>query len=526
MSTLRLHNTLAGTEEVFRPLEPGRVSFYTCGPTVYDFTHIGNFRSFLAADLLRRWLESPLCQQADPSGEPVDAWGYDVTHVMNITDVGHMTDDDTADGGGEDKMDAARKRLLEDKKSGRLPEGAATSLDPNDPWDIAGFYADAFMEDGRTLGVRVVEEAGEDASLMPRPTQRIRAMLEMIHRLLDSGHAYIASDGVAYFDTQSFPPYGRLSGNTPDAIRSGAGGRVDESVQAIKRHPADFMLWKPDPTHRMRWNPSDELGKDSPLGEGYPGWHLECSAMALERLGARIDLHSGGEDNIFPHHECEIAQSCCANSTDIFSRFWFHPRFLQVEGKKMSKSLGNFFTVRDLTSRGFSPAAIRLELIRMHYRSNANFTEQGLRDAQRNIDRWRAFRERGRASREAGERDVEAVRAFTDAMNDDLNIGGALGSLNSWMNRTPDPSQADAEFMDVLEGVLGVLDLADVEVSGSAEGGDEDARIDDLVRRRTEARASKDWPEADRIRDELNALNVVVEDTPEGPKWSRRASLS
>ena len=526
MSTLRLHNTLGGREEVFRPLETGRVAFYSCGPTVYDYAHIGNFRSFLAADLLRRWLESSLCRQVSPDGAPLDAWGYRVTHVMNITDVGHMTDDDTADGGGEDKMDAARKRLLEDKKSGRLPDDAAESLDPNNPWDIARFYADAFLEDGRTLGLRVVEDAGADPTLMPRPTQSVRPMLEMIHRLLDSGHAYVAADGVAYFDTQSFPPYGRLSGNTPDAIRSGAGGRVDDRTQAIKRHPADFMLWKPDPHHRMRWTPAQLLGHDTPLAEGYPGWHLECSAMALERLGPRIDLHSGGEDNIFPHHECEIAQSCCANHTDTFARHWFHARFLQVEGQKMSKSRGNFFTVRDLTTRGFSPAALRLELLRMHYRSNANFTEQGLRDSQRNIDRWRAFRERGLASQDPGQRDLEAAGAFTDAMNDDLNIGGALGALNSWINRTPDPTRADAALINEIDAVLSVLDLDAAPAPPSPHASEEDARIADLVRRRTEARAAKDWAEADRIRDELASLNVVVEDTPQGPKWSRRASLS
>ena len=524
MPTLRLHNTLSGQEETFRPLNDGRVLFYTCGPTVYDYAHIGNFRSFLAADLLRRWLESTLCQQVNTEGTPIDAFGYDVTQVMNITDVGHMTDDDAADGDGEDKMEAARKRLLEDKKSGALPEDASGELDPNNPFDIARFYADAFLDDGRLLGLKVVAEADDDPTLMPRPTQRVPAMLEMISTLIDKGHAYIADDGVAYFATETFPAYGALSGNTMDAIRSGAGGRVSATAQAVKRHPADFMLWKPDPTHLMRWDPAKELGRDIGLGEGYPGWHLECSAMARERLGERIDLHSGGEDNIFPHHECEIAQSCCAHETDIFARFWFHARFLQVEGAKMSKSKGNFFTVRDLTSKGFTPSAIRLELIRMHYRSNANFTEQGLKDSQRNVDRWRTFMEKGHASSDDGTRDAEAATAFTEAMNDDLNIAGAMGAINTWINRTPEPTRADAALMEEIDGVLGVLSLSDV--AADPADASEDAHIDDLVRRRTEARASKDWPEADRIRDELAALNVVVEDTAEGPKWSRKATLS
>ncbi|HBS29321.1 MAG TPA: hypothetical protein DEB06_07685, partial [Phycisphaerales bacterium] len=303
---LRLHNTLTGRVEPFVPIDPARVTFYSCGPTVYDFAHIGNFRSFLAADVLRRWLESPLCRRVDASGRELPApppggvGGYRVRHVMNITDVGHMVDDDDADGGGADKIEAASARLLEQKKSGRLPEGAGPEFDPRNPWHIADFYARAFVRDALTLGLKVVQDAQRDPALLPRPTAYIRPMLEMVLTLVERGHAYIAPDGVAYFDTRSFPAYGRLSGNTIEAIRSGAGGRVTEAAQSVKKHPADFMLWKPDPTHRMRWDPSKELGRPVPLKEGYPGWHLECSAMAQELLGEVIDLHSGGEDNIFP----------------------------------------------------------------------------------------------------------------------------------------------------------------------------------------------------------------------------------
>ncbi|MEO1128940.1 MAG: hypothetical protein AAFX05_04430, partial [Planctomycetota bacterium] len=334
---LRLHNTLRGSVEPFVPLSAGRVLFYTCGPTVYDYAHIGNFRSFLAADLLRRWLESSLCARVGPDGSPDDGFGYDVVHVMNITDVGHTVDDTALDGGGEDKMAAAQRRLLDAKKAGTLPEDVDERVDATDPYAIAEYYAQSFMEDGRALGLKVVNDAKEHPERMPRPTGVVREMLEMVLTLIDGEHAYIASDGVAYFDTQSFPAYGRLSGNTPEAIRSGAGGRVDAATQAIKKHPADFMLWKPDPHHAMRWDPSELLGRDVPLGEGYPGWHLECSVMAERVLGKVIDLHSGGEDNIFPHHECEIAQSCCAHGTEFFARYWFHPRFLMLEGEKMSK---------------------------------------------------------------------------------------------------------------------------------------------------------------------------------------------
>ncbi|MEC9373789.1 MAG: hypothetical protein VYC34_08095, partial [Planctomycetota bacterium] len=388
--TLRLYNTYSKQVEDFTPGDPSRVTFYTCGPTVYDYAHIGNFRAFLVADVLRRWIESPLCDLRTTDGG-VHKGPRTVVHVMNMTDVGHMTDDAAVDGGGEDKMEAARRRLLEDKKSGKLPADA--KIDPNDPLAIAEFFIGAFLTDAGALGLKVVEEAKADPArideLMPRPTRMVRQMLAMVETLLKSNHAYIASDGVCYFDTQSFPDSGRLSGNTLEKIRSGAGGRVSESAQAVKKHPADFMLWKPDPTHLMRWNPSTVLGHDSPLKEGYPGWHLECSAMARERLGDVIDLHSGGEDNIFPHHECEVAQSCAATGEPRFARHWIHVRHLFVEGEKMSKSKGNFFTVRQLIDKGFDPAAIRLELIKTHYRSNANFTEQGLKDSARMVERWR-----------------------------------------------------------------------------------------------------------------------------------------
>ena len=328
--TLRLYNTLTNQEEDFTPLDPTgkRVTFYSCGPTVYDYAHIGNFRSFLNADVLRRTLEMV---------------GYEVVHVMNMTDVGHMTDNEIADGGGEDKMEVAAKRLLQDKKSGKLPADAA-EIDPTDPYSIADFYCKAFIDDARLLGIKLISEADERPELMPRPTRYIEQMIQLVQTLIEKDHAYVADDGVVYFSVQSFTAYGRLSGNSPDKIRSGEGGRVNEATQAVKKHPADFLLWKPDSAHVMKW--------PSPWGEGYPGWHLECSVMAMSLLGTEtdgvIDLHSGGEDNIFPHHECEIAQTCGASGQSHFARYWFHTRFLIVEHERMSKSKGNFYTLRDL----------------------------------------------------------------------------------------------------------------------------------------------------------------------------------
>ena len=524
---LEFHNTLTGRRQRFVPLRPGAVSFYTCGPTVYDYAHIGNFRSFLAADVLRRWLESPLCARVDPTtGEPDGATGYRVTHVMNLTDVGHMTDDDQADGAGEDKMQAAQQRLLEAKKAGALPAGV--DIDPRDPRAIAGYYADAFIADARLMGLKVIEDADRDPTLLPRPTGAIREMLEMLLVLIEKGHAYLAEDGAVYYDVQSFPDYGALSGNTLDRLRAGAGGRIDDAHQSMKKHPADFMLWKPDPAHLMRWDPSAVLGRPVPIREGYPGWHIECSVMARRRLGDIIDIHSGGEDNIFPHHECEIAQSRGATGAEFFARYWLHPRHLFVEGAKMSKSAGNFFTIRDLIAKGFEPAAIRLELIKTHYRSNANFTEQGLRDSARMVQRWRRFAETaggasgGRASRPSW-LDYEVARDVAAAMDDDLNIAGALGAINRWIGSTDTPTSDDADLLRVFDQTLGVLER---EPGGASPAPDAEAgAIEALLARRAEARQNKDFARSDAIRDELAAMGIEIKDGPEGTTWTRRASL-
>ena len=534
---LQLYNTLTRTVEPFVPADPACVTFYTCGPTVYDDAHIGNFRSFLAADLLRRWIESPLCELAnDQRPEAARANGRRVVHVMNITDVGHMTDDDTADGAGEDKMQAAERRLLESKKSGTAHAGAAAEVDPRDPRSIADFYASRFIEDATKLGLKVAIEAAKDPTLLPRATHNVPGMIAMIERLIERGFAYQAGDAV-YFDVEKFSSYGRLSGNSLDELRGGAGGRVSAENQASKRHPADFLLWKADATHLMKW--------DSPWGAGYPGWHIECSVMSLGRLvpgglervfaqtgaaggGAfEIDLHSGGEDNIFPHHECERAQSCACTGSERFARHWFHARFLLVEGEKMSKSKGNFFTARDLFAKGHEPAAVRLELIKTHYRANANFTEQGLKDSARMVERWRRVVATGEASDRAGSRPCSVLADVADAMMDDLNIAGALGALNRWAGSLEAPTRADAEALREIDAVLGVLGLAQAAATQTEialfTGVEPSAEVESLLAERRDAKKAKDFARADAIRDQLAARGLAIKDVAGGKVEVSRA---
>lgn len=502
---IQFYNSLTNQLEEFQPIEPGVVRMYSCGPTVYDFAHIGNFRSFLFGDLLRRFLELV---------------GNEVQHVMNITDVGHMVEGET------DKMAEAANRVAQNKKSGRVPEGAIE--DPNDPYQIAEYFTNAFMEDSRRLGYKV---AYEYPQRVPRATEHIEGMQEMILKLIAKGHAYVAKDGVVYFSVLSFPEYGKLSGNTLEQIQSGAGGRVTDSNQSMKKHPGDFMLWKPDNNHIMKW--------DSPWGVGYPGWHIECSVMAKKILGRDvIDIHTGGEDLIFPHHECEIAQSCGASGKRSFANFWIHARFLFVEGEKMSKSKGNFYTARDVfegkvlvdgkpSGQKFHPSVLRFELIKSHYRANMNFTMKGLLDSQKTINRVLGFRQDLEAQT-GGQFDVvdlthPVLKQFAEALADDLNISAALAVMHTFIKgEHPNPQ----ESLGVWKKMNSVLSIAPINEGtegaicensdGDDDGGMTPDQANDLCKQMDAAKAAKDYKTSDEIRKTILDAGYEVQQTAEG----------
>ena len=508
---IQFYNSLTNQTEEFVPLEPGKVRMYSCGPTVYDFAHIGNFRSFLFGDLLRRSLELV---------------GHEVHHVMNITDVGHMVE------GEADKMMEAANRVQVNKKSGRLPEDAIG--DPNDPYQIAKYYTDAFLEDARRLAYKVAYEYPQNVPSATNFVEGPDGMIGMIQKLVDRGHAYIADDGVVYYSVESFPEYGQLSGNSLEKIKSSAGGRVSEENQSQKKHPGDFMLWKPDQHHIMKW--------DSPWGVGYPGWHIECSVMARKLLGQDvIDIHTGGEDLIFPHHECEIAQTCGATGKDKFANFWIHARFLFVEGEKMSKSKGNFYTARDVFSgkvkiknddgsqqemgTTISPAVLRFELIKSHYRSNMNFTAKGLVDSHQTVQRMIEFRQMldDKTGGETSEVDLThpVLEKFAQALADDLNISGALGVMLPWIKGDhPNPQESLAVFKK-MNSVLsvapvneGIADAIEEVVSDSDAAAFEQAQ--QWANEMDAARKAKDWATSDALRDQIHAAGFEVQQGKEG----------
>ncbi len=499
---IKFYNTLTNATETFQPADTDCVRMYSCGPTVYDFAHIGNFRSFLFADVIRRTLEF---------------FGHKVHHVMNITDVGHMTDDANADGGGQDKMQVAAARVKEDKKSGKVPEGAVQN--PDDPYQIAEYYMNAFLDDAKLLGVKVASEPDN----ILRATENIDVMQEMITQLLKNGHAYVGPDRVVYYSVESFPAYGKLSGNTLDRLLTGAGGRISDENQSNKKHPADFMLWKPDHSHIMKWK--------SPWGMGYPGWHIECSCMARKRLGRDvIDIHTGGEDLIFPHHECEIAQTCGATGKDKFANIWMHARFLMVEGEKMSKSKGNFWTVRDVlegraTGTQVHPAVLRLELIKSHYRANMNFTKKGLLDSAGAVKRLTEFRARLEAAcggkAEPVDLSYPILKEFADALADDLNIAGALGAILPWASSTPEDAGAALGALNRINEVLAVAPLGASDGDSGAVSGDQSA-IEDLCRQIDDARQRKDWPTADGLRKDIESRGYTVKNSPNGTIAEKR----
>lgn len=462
---LRLYDSL--TKEIcdFAPSDGKTVRIYACGPTVYKDAHIGNLKTFTLTDLIRRYLEYR---------------GYKVKVIMNITDVGHaLRDEDT----GEDKIEKSAK------EEGKTPE------------EVARFYEARFMEDMKALNNVV--------SKYPRATDHIPEMIELVRALLDNGHAYLTEKGDVYYAVESFKDYGKLSGNTVEKLVAGA--RVE--VAHDKRHPADFALWIHNPNHVMQW--------EAPWGKGYPGWHLECSAMARTYLGDAFDLHVGGEDLKFPHHECEIAQSEGAFG-GVFCRRWLHAKHLFVEGRKMSKSLGNFFTLREILDKGYSPMAVRWLFLSAQYRQTLNFTFDGLDDAERHVKAFSELKERLSHALGHGNANTylrTAQERFETAMDDDLNVSEALAVLHDFrkeMNRLLDEGRLNATsakkakkfLMKTLEGVFGIgLKTLKKKIPQDVEA---------LVAQRDEARARKDWEESDRLREELRKLGWSVEDSSNG----------
>ncbi|MBP6876244.1 MAG: cysteine--tRNA ligase [Candidatus Eisenbacteria bacterium] len=475
---LRFTNTMSGKVEDFTPLEQGKVRMYNCGPTVYFYAHVGNFRAFLLADLLRRLFEFK---------------GMEVQQVMNITDVGHMTLD--TEDAGEDKLEKAARA-----------EGKT-------PLDIARFYEKAFFEDLDSLNIR-------RATAYPRASEHIAEMVALTQALMEKGYAYQAGDTILY-DISRFPGYGQLSHKRLDDLQAGAGGRVTDEMVAGKKNPGDFRLWKVDPQHILQW--------DSPWGRGYPGWHLECSVMARKYLGDTLDIHTGGEDNIFPHHESERAQIEPVTGK-AFVRYWIHTRHLMTEGTKMSKSLGNFYTIRSLKEAGFDTIAIRYLLMSAHYRAHLNFTKESLQGSWESVVRIRQFVSRmeeaaAHPATESASTNALADRflaEFEEAVSDDLNMSKALGQVFDFMrevNRLApqgEAARAAAKAIRRADEILGILEPA----KGAASG--DDAEIDELVRRRTEARKNRDFAESDRIRDELARRGIVIEDTKGGARWYRK----
>jgi cysteinyl-tRNA synthetase len=473
---MRIHNSLSGRVEEFVPLRAGEVRMYNCGPTVYKRQHVGNFRAFALADLLRRSFEF---------------FGLRVTQIMNITDVGHLTEDDAADASGEDKLEReARTRRL-------------------DPWQIAREEEANFMADLAALHMR-------PASAYPRATEHVPEMIAMIETLLANGHAYRA-EGNVYFDVRSFPRYGALSGNTLAALEAGASGRVEERGE--KRDPNDFALWKHDPKHLMQW--------DAPFGRGFPGWHIECSAMARRYLGDTLDVHTGGPDNKFPHHECEIAQSECVTG-HTFARYWVHCGRLELQGRKMSKREGALFTIPDLLERGYAGRDIRLYLLKHHYRAPLPFELPLLDEAKRTRERFANFVAFEMARRPEGPADpavaalCESAQAdYRAALEDDLNTSAAFAVLHEFttaINRRAPSQQDAARAVAVLrdaDRVLGMLDDAPA-------AQDDDAEIAGLIAERNAARKARDFARADEIRKALAARGIELLDTAEGTHWKRK----
>jgi len=464
---LRLYNTLAQEVQPFAPERDNTVRMYTCGPTVYDFAHIGNFRTFIFYDILRRWLR---------------ASGFALNHVMNITDV-------------DDKI--IRNALAKGETIG----------------DYSSTYTEAFFEDSRALRLEAPEH-------VTRATDHIDQMASAIEKLGAEGYTY-PSDGSIYFRIASFPGYGKLSHSDFKGNRSGARVDVDDYEKDDAR---DFVLWKAPKDGEPYW--------DTRIGKGRPGWHIECSVMAIEYLGNTLDLHAGGVDLIFPHHENEIAQSESLTHAP-FSRFWVHSEFLLVEGQKMSKSLGNFYTLRDILAQGYQPETVRYALAQVPYRKALNFTFEGLKSAATAIDRVRNFDLRLRTERFAegvgeglDERAEQAVRDFRAAMDDDLNTAEALAAVFEYVrdaNIAMDREDFRSGNVSSARQVLDIFDsVFDVLIPTTNVGELSDDEVEAQIEARRQAKRNRDFQKADEIREYLTAHGIILEDTKDGIRWKRK----
>lgn len=469
---MQFYNSLSREKEVFQPVETGTAKLYTCGPTVYNFAHIGNFRAYVFEDLLRRTLK--YC-------------GYQVTQVMNLTDV--------------------------DDKTIRDSQKAGLSLH-----DFTAKYKDAFFNDVKTLGI-------EPAEHYPEATEHIQEMIDIIKTLVEKNYAYQAEDGSVYFSISKFPKYGQLVNVDPEQMRSSTRIKNDEYT---KESVADFALWK-------AYDENDgDVYWDSPWGRGRPGWHIECSAMSMKYLGKTFDIHTGGADNMFPHHEDEIAQSEAANECK-FVKYWLHCAHLIVENQKMSKSLGNFYTLRDVIDKGYEGRIVRWVLLNAHYRQQLNFSFDACEDAKHALARVHEFVERMHEIQKNTPQRLDAEEVarilanseaeFKAALEDDLNISeanAALFTLIRKINKTADEkilsadqAQQAIDLLKQFDQVIGCLDIQEPKENSVP------IEVLDSVQERQDARKNKDFARADEIRDALQAEGWVIIDTPQGPRVKR-----
>ena len=466
---MKVYNTLTKRKEEFIPLEENKVKMYVCGPTVYDYIHIGNARPYVIFDTVRRYLEYK---------------GYEVYFVQNFTDV----DDKIINRANAEKV---------------TPEA------------IADRYVDEALKDAEGLNVK-------RATTHPRVTQEMPEIIEMIKTLIDKGYAY-EMNGSVFYNTRSFSGYGKLSGKNIDDLEAGARIKVDET----KKDPMDFVLWKPFKPGEPKW--------DSPWGGGRPGWHIECSVMAKKYLGDTIDIHAGGEDLIFPHHENEIAQSEAANGKP-FAKYWLHNGFINIDNEKMSKSKGNFFTLRDIVKE-VPYDVVRFFILSGHYRSPINFSKELMEAASKSLDRIKncvnslKFLIEKAADKPMSDTEKGNVNAlekyredFESAMDDDFNTADAITAIFEevrFTNANTDENSSK-EYLSAMYNKLIVLcDILGIKFEDKAAN-DEDAEIEKLIEERQIARKNKDWATADRIRDELKARNIILEDTAAGIRWSRK----